>query len=194
MDLKKKTKSKKQSKSGNASGVLIPLEVIKTAYIVAKGLITVAADACQISVRQYKNYLYVHYKKEMAEVIEATIEKRADDLMGICDKIFQIIKLKADLSIEIMSVPKEQRKAEDFDLLKTLSIREMQFLVFMLEVYGKHRGFGRVYDAADYDTVTDQKQIMEEEEKQVLNDSLLELKKHKPEIISQLRVVEGGRK
>lgn len=195
---KPKPRSEKQNnkkqEAPDGRHILLPLNVIKTAYIAAKGLITVAAEACGLTVRQYKNYLYSYYKEEMAEVIESVIETRADRLMRVCDKVLNGIEKKTDLSLEIMSIAPEQRTPEDFELLKYLQVREMQFLVFMMQIYAKHRGFSLVYNAADYsvDTTTGDKLAVEEQ--QIVSEGLKEVARYNPEIISQLKVIQGGKK
>jgi len=191
---KKQDNQEKQLAGRGRGDILLPLNVIKTAYIAAKGLITVAAEACGLTVRQYKNYLYSYYKEEMAEVIESVIETRADRLMVVCDKVMRTVELKAELANEIMSLPPEQRTVDGFELLKPLAIREMQFLVFMMQIYAKHRGFSLVYNASDYsvDTTTGDKLAVEEQ--QIVSEGLKEVARYNPEIIGQLKVIQGGKK
>jgi len=176
------------------SQVLITLDQIKTAYIKSEGLLSVAAQLCNINIRRYKVYLYRHYKDEMAEVIEDVIEQRADKIMKLSNRMLHMIQLKTDLAIEIMEVPKDQRTPELFDYLKVLSIREQQFFIFLLQIYAKHRGFSLVYNSSDFTVETTGEHLLEPEERQVLSDGFKEVAKYNPEIFTQLKVIQGGKK
>lgn len=189
-----KKQPQKPKKQAAKSEILIPLDVIKEAYVQGEGQLSVAARFAGIPVRRYKVYLYEHYAAEMQETIEEVIEIRADHFTTISSKLLKMIETKIDLAAEIMSVPASERKKENFEWLPFFTIREQQFLIFMMQIYAKHRGFSLVYKAQDFtvDTTTGDK--LEPEERQIIQDGLKEVARYNPEIIGQLRVIQGGRK
>jgi len=188
-----KKKPKKPGKPKEKQRELaIPLEYIRKAYISAEGSLSAAAAACDISVRRYKDYIYDIYKKEMAETIEDLIEKRADRITRITSKLLDTIEKKADLSLEIMSASKEERKPENFALLPLFNLKEQQFFIFLMQIYAKHRGFSLSYNPQDY-SIGDNEKAFTEEDSQILEGAIRETAKKKPELLNELRVIIGGK-
>jgi len=190
---KRKRKTKPLTPPNRQCQVATPLKHIKDAYIKAEGLLSMAAESLQMSIRLFKYYIYDYYREEMEEVIEMVIEKRADKVMRISNKILSTVERKTDLTLEILNQNHEERKAEDFALLPLFTIKEQQFLIFILQLYAKHRGFSLIYNAQDFTVDATQEGILSEEERQVFGSAIKEVARHNPEIIGQLRVIQGGK-